>query len=64
MKRKMCIYCGKWYDMETMTPLFEQGTDYIAYYCEGCFPAVKSNIAKLHYSHLFKWGEKGSHNEK
>jgi hypothetical protein len=62
--RKMCAFCGGWYDMETMTPLYEDGKTFVLFYCEGCFPAVKSNIAKLHYSRLFTWGTKGNHNEK
>jgi hypothetical protein len=57
MERKMCTYCGRWYDRDTMTPLYEQGKTYVSWYCEGCYPAVKSNVAKLSYSHLFTWGE-------
>lgn len=63
-ERKMCVYCGRWYDMKTMTPLFEQGKDHIDWYCERCQPAVQGNLSKLPYSHLLKWGEKGCHNEK
>jgi hypothetical protein len=58
-EHKMCTYCAKWHDMETMTPLYEQGKTYIAWYCERCLPAVKINVAKLPYSRLFTWGEKG-----
>lgn len=63
-ERKMCVYCGKWYSLALMTPLHEQGKDYVNWYCERCFPAVRSNVTKLPYSHLFTWGEKGSHNDK
>lgn len=40
---KLCAFCGRHYDMETMTPLFEQNRDHIDY----CFPAVKSGEATL-----------------
>jgi hypothetical protein len=59
MERKMCVYCGKWYSKALMIPLYEQGKDHVAWYCEKCQPAVKSNVAKLPYSHLFTWGTKG-----
>ena len=62
-ERKMCFYCGRWYDLETMTALFEEQEEQI-WYCEDCRPAVKNNLSKLPYSHLFKrGGGKGSHNE-
>jgi hypothetical protein len=50
---KLCLFCGRWYDRETMTPLFEKGTDYIAWYCEECLPTVRENVANLPYSRLF-----------
>lgn len=56
---KLCLFCGRWYDMKTMTPMYEQGKTYIDWYCERCLPAVKSNVAKLPYSHLFTWGTMG-----
>ena len=58
-EQKMCTYCAKWNDMGTMTPLYEQGRTYIDWYCEPCLPAVKINVAKLPYNHLFTWGTKG-----
>ncbi|MCK2006150.1 hypothetical protein MZM54_33100 [[Brevibacterium] frigoritolerans] len=61
--RKLCVYCGKWYSLELMTALHELDKDgelrHVDWYCESCRPAVKSNLAKLPYSDLFKWGEKG-----
>lgn len=27
--RQMCIYCFKWADMDTMTPIFEQGREFV-----------------------------------
>jgi hypothetical protein len=43
-ERKMCTYCGKWHDFQLLTPLYEQGKIYVAWYCEGCYPAVKFHI--------------------
>ncbi|MBD8591642.1 MULTISPECIES: hypothetical protein [Peribacillus] len=59
-ERKMCLYCAQWYHFSVMTPLYEQGKTYIAYYCERCTPAVKDNLMKLPYRSLFTWGNKGS----
>ena len=57
-ERKLCVYCGKWYSLALMTALHEQGKDHMEWYCERCQPAVSRNLAKLPYSHLFKWGER------
>lgn len=47
----MCIYCFKWADMDTMTPIFEQGREFVNYYCEDCVNAVMDNLFKLPYKH-------------
>ncbi|MCP1491920.1 hypothetical protein J2Y73_001951 [Peribacillus frigoritolerans] len=49
--RQMCIYCFKWADIDTMTPLFEQGREFVNYYCEDCVTAVMDNLFKLPYKH-------------
>ncbi|MDP1420280.1 hypothetical protein Q8G35_18295 [Peribacillus simplex] len=49
--RQMCIYCFKWADIDTMTPLFEQGREFVNYYCEDCVTAVTDNLFKLPYKH-------------
>jgi hypothetical protein len=59
MERKMCLYCAKWHDMTVMTPLYEKGRDRADYYCERCVTHVKANLRKLHYHHLFTWGQRG-----
>lgn len=64
MEKQICAFCGRWYDIEAMISLHEDGKTFVLYYCEGCFPAVKSNVASLPYSHLFKWGKRGIDNEK
>ncbi|MGE7763317.1 hypothetical protein [Peribacillus sp. NPDC097895] len=42
--RQMCMYCFKWADIDTLTPLFEQGRDFVNYYCEDCVTAVMDNL--------------------
>lgn len=60
MIKKMCTYCASWYDVEEMTPLFEEGKEnLICWYCKKCLPVVKSNISQLPWSHLYHFGEKG-----
>lgn len=59
MERKMCMFCAKWFDMSAMTPLYEQNKDHVSYYCERCVTHVKINLRKLHYHHLYTWGEQG-----
>lgn len=58
--RKMCIYCGKWYDLSTMTPMYEEGKEGYNAYCENCVDEVKSNVRSLPWYHLYYWGKKGS----
>ncbi|CAH0261427.1 hypothetical protein SRABI84_03374 [Peribacillus simplex] len=58
-EREMCTYCGKWFDMVTMTPLYEQHKTHVNYYCERCMPDVRDNLFKLPYRSLFTWGKKG-----
>jgi hypothetical protein len=59
MERKMCMYCAKYGNISDMTPLREHGKDYVNYYCPKCVDAVKINLRKLPYHHLFIWGTKG-----
>ncbi|PEZ72711.1 hypothetical protein [Peribacillus simplex] len=49
--RQMCIYCFKWADIDTMTPIFEQGREFVNYYCEDCVTDVMDNLFKLPYKH-------------
>lgn len=63
-ERKMCEFCAGWDDLSNLTPLFEKDKTNVSYYCDRCFPNVKSNLLKLPYSSLFTWGKKGSHNAK
>ncbi len=58
-ERELCMYCGKWYSLETMTPLFERGKTSIKYYCERCYLDVKENIRSLPWYDSYSWGEKG-----
>ncbi|MGE7907708.1 hypothetical protein ACQKNS_25440 [Peribacillus sp. NPDC094092] len=45
--RQMCIYCFKWADIDTMTPIFEQGRVFVNYYCEDCVTAVMDDLFKF-----------------
>lgn len=45
--RKLCAYCGKWFDSEEMTPIYEENRVHVNHYCERCLPDVKFNISKL-----------------
>ncbi|WP_076368431.1 hypothetical protein [Peribacillus simplex] len=47
-ERKMCIYCGKWHGFQLMTPLYEQGKIYVAWYCEGCYQRLKVTWQSFH----------------
>lgn len=58
-EREMCTYCGKWFDMVPITPLYEQHKTHVKYYCEGCLPTVDSNLFNLSFRSLFTWGKKG-----
>lgn len=49
--RQMCIYCFKWADIDTMTPIFEQGREFVNYYCEDCVTVVMDKLFKLPYKH-------------
>lgn len=57
--KRMCVYCGRRYPAATMTAMHEDGKTESSCYCESCLPAVKKNIATLHYRHLFTFGKKG-----
>lgn len=58
-KRQMCTFCAKWDEMAKMTPMFEHNRPIVNFYCEHCIGTVKKSVAKLPYSHLFKFGIKG-----
>lgn len=58
MTRKICSFCGKWFDKNLMTPLYEKGKDFTSWYCERCIPEVKMNINSLPWKHLYTFEEK------
>ncbi|MFY0779485.1 hypothetical protein AB1K18_04170 [Peribacillus simplex] len=63
-RKKDVEFCAVWDDLSNLTTLFEQGKANVSYYCDRCMPSVKTNLLKLPYSSLFKWGQKGSQNAK
>jgi hypothetical protein len=57
--RKMYTYCGRWFDLRELTSLHEKNKSFVLYYCDTCLPEVQSNLRKMSYSHLFRFGERG-----
>jgi hypothetical protein len=59
-RRLLCAYCGRWYEKETMTPLYQDGKpSFVNHYCEKCLDEVKSNIRSLPWANLYYFGLKG-----
>lgn len=52
----MCTYCAKWFPKDEMIPAYEEGHDYILFYCERCEPIVKADTRNMTW---IKWGRKG-----
>jgi RNase P subunit RPR2 len=57
-KREMCIYCSKWLPLTEMIELHEKGKQHILYYCESCYPEVKSNLNSLPWKDEFTFYRK------
>lgn len=45
--RKMCTYCGKWFDLIDLTPLYEKNKSFVLCYCDTCLPEVRFNMGKM-----------------
>lgn len=58
--RKNRSYCGRWFDLEDVTPMYEKNKPHVVYYCDLCLPDVKSGVRGIAHYHLFKFGQKGS----
>lgn len=58
-KLTMCLYCGKWFKSETMTPLYEKNKEWVKHYCKRCKPEVDSNLRSLHWYKNYRWGWEG-----
>lgn len=63
---RMCTYCGKYFDNNEMTPLYEKDKNHIKYYCSRCIGDVKGNlysygktIGYIGIPDFYKFGKKG-----
>lgn len=59
MDRKMCAYCGLWFDIKKMTPLYEKGISHTLWYCEEHYPLVRNEINSFSWRNKLSFGQKG-----
>jgi RNase P subunit RPR2 len=52
-QREMCSYCNKWFAKKNMISSHEKGKQIVLYYCESCYPEVRSNINSLPWKDNF-----------
>ncbi|MFJ7994286.1 hypothetical protein ACIQY5_19185 [Peribacillus frigoritolerans] len=49
-EKEMFTHCGKWYNLATLTPMYEEGKTHVNHYCDMCLHDVKSGVYSLPFS--------------